>query len=272
MLCAIRVGASMVLMERFTLDGVMAAIDREKVTYIAAVPRVFLGMLLLNKTDAADLSSLKLCITGGAPMPPEFIPQFEERFGVKIMEGYGLTEASPVCSFSRVNMPQKPGSIGIAVPGAEVKVVDDNDQELPQGEVGELVVKGYNVMKGYYGDPEATAEVIRAGWLHTGDLAKIDEGGYIFITGRKKRMILTSGFNVYPRDVEKILEMHPAVKASKVVSKEDLMRGEVVKALIIKKENVEADEKDIMRHCRVYLSSYKVPRELEFVRDFKEWE
>ncbi|MBN1383178.1 MAG: long-chain fatty acid--CoA ligase [Deltaproteobacteria bacterium] len=270
MLCAIRVGASMVLMERFTLDGIMTAIDREKVTFIAAVPRVFLGMLLFDKLESVDISSLKLCITGGAPMPPEFIPQFDEKFGINIMEGYGLTEASPVCSFSRLDLPRKPGSIGVAIPGVEARVLDDRDQELPPGEIGELVVRGYNVMKGYYGDPEATADVIRSGWLHTGDLAKIDQQGYIFITGRKKRMIITSGFNVYPRDVEKVLELHPAVKEAKVISKEDLMRGEIVKALVVAKDDVAADEKDIMKHCRAYLSAYKVPRELEIVSNLGE--
>jgi len=264
MLCPIRVGASIVLVERFTLDGIMSLISREKVTYIAAVPRVFLGMILYEKHDA-DVSSLKYCITGGAPMPPEYIAPFEERYGIKIREGYGLTEASPVCSVGRPDMPHKPGSIGIAVPNVETKVVDDHDRDLPANEIGELVVRGYNVMTGYYGDPEATEEVMRGGWLHTGDLAKMDAEGYIYITGRKKRMILTSGFNVYPRDVEKVLEMHPAVKAAKVVGKEDLMRGEVVKAMVVKKDGAATDEKDIMRHCRAYLSSYKVPRELEFV-------
>ncbi|MBW2561035.1 MAG: AMP-binding protein, partial [Deltaproteobacteria bacterium] len=188
-----------------------------------------------------------------------------KKFGVRLVEGYGLTEASPVCSVSRVNMEQKPGSIGIPISGVEAKVFDEGGNELPTDEVGELVVRGANVMEGYYKDEDATAEVIKNGWLYTGDLARIDKDGYIFLTGRKKRMIITSAFNVYPREVEIVLEMHPAVESSRVMGKPDLMRGEIVKALIVKKEETTVDEKELMRHCRVYLSSYKVPREVEFV-------
>ena len=198
-------------------------------------------------------------------MPPEFIPQFEQKFKVILREGYGLTEASPVCSVGRREMAHKPGSIGTVVPGTEAKILDDQDQEVPAGEMGELVIRGDNVMKGYYKDEEATALVIRNGWLYTSDLAKIDEDGYIFLTGRKKRMIITSGFNVYPREIEQILELHPAVKISQVVGKPNLLRGEIVKALIVRQPDAQATEKEIMRHCRTYLSSYKVPREVEFV-------
>ena len=198
-------------------------------------------------------------------MPPEFILPFEQKFKVILREGYGLTEASPVCSVVRREMIHKPGSIGTVVPGAEAKVVDDRENELPAGEIGELVIRGDNVMKGYYKDDEATARVIRNGWLYTSDLAKIDEDGYIFLTGRKKRMIITSGFNVYPREIEQILELHPAVKISQVVGKPNLLRGEIVKALIVRQPDAQATEKEIMRHCRTYLSSYKVPREVEFV-------
>jgi long-chain acyl-CoA synthetase len=183
------------------------------------------------------------------------------------MEGYGLTEASPVCSFTRPYMAHKPGSVGTVVPGVEAGVVDDAGRELPTGRTGELVIRGDNVMKGYYKDDKATAGVMRNGWLQTGDLARIDEDGYIFLTGRKKRMIITSGFNVYPREVEIVLNMHPAVKESRAVSKADLMRGEIVKALIVKNPGLPVTGKELVRHCRKYLSSYKVPRDIEFVEN-----
>lgn len=268
MLGAVRIGASMVLMDRFSIDNIFGTIERDKVTYLAAVPQVFLGMLLQEEGKRYDVSSLRLCITGGAAMPPEFIPPFEKRFGVKVFEGYGLTEASPVCTFSRPYMVQKPGSIGVVIPGVEVKIVDDHGNEVPKGESGELIVKGENVMRGYYKDEEATAMVIKDGWLYTSDLARIDEDGYIFLTGRKKRMIITWGFNVYPREVEIVLDMHPAVKASRVVGMSDLMRGEVVKAFVVKSEGADSDERSIIRHCRSYLSPYKVPRKVEFVENF----
>jgi long-chain acyl-CoA synthetase len=265
MLGVVKLGASTVLMDQFNIDTIFQTIEKETVTYIAAVPRLFLGMLLHKSAGNYDCSSLRICITGGSTMPPEYIPMFEQKFGAKLMEGYGLTEASPVCSFSRLDMEQKPGSIGTPIPGTEAKIFDDNGNELPPGKEGELVVKGANVMKCYYKDEKATGEVINDGWLHTGDLATIDDDGYIFLTGRKKRMIITSGFNVYPREVEIVLTMHPAVGESRVIAKPDLMRGEIVKAFIVKKGQLPVDEKEIMKHCRTYLSSFKVPREVEFV-------
>ena len=267
MLCAIRVGAGVVLMDYFSVDGIFSAVEKEKITYLAAVPRLFLGMIMQAEQKKPDLGSLKLCITGGAAMPPEFFPRFEEKFGIRIMEGYGLTEASPVCSFTRPYMTHKPGSVGPVVPGVEAVVVDDAGHQLPTGRTGELVIRGDNVMKGYYKDEKATAGVMRNGWLQTGDLARIDEDGYIFLTGRKKRMIITSGFNVYPREVEIVLNMHPAVKESRAVSKADLMRGEIVKALIVKNPDLPVTGKEMVRHCRKYLSSYKVPRDIEFVEN-----
>jgi long-chain acyl-CoA synthetase len=265
MIAIMPIGCSVVMMDRFTLDGLFSAIEKEKITYICAVPRLFLGMLFHEGAAKYDTSSLEVCVTGGAPMPPEFIAPFEKQFGAKILEGYGLTEASPICSFTRVGSEQKPGSIGITIPGATIKIVDNNGRELPRGEVGEVIVRGENVMKGYYKDDAATASVIKKGWLYTGDLGRMDEDDYVFLTGRKKRMIITSGFNVYPREVENALNLHPAIKTSRVVAKTDLMRGEIVKAEVVIKDGVSIDEKEILRHCRIYLSSYKVPREVEFV-------
>jgi long-chain acyl-CoA synthetase len=264
MLAPLRIGAGIVLMDGFSLDGLFAAIEKEKVTYVAAVPRLFLGMLFHAEGEKYRTDSLRLCITGGAAMPPDFIPLFEQRFGVKIMEGYGLTEAAPVASFSRLDMPQKPGSIGIPIPGVEVKIVDEAGRERPRGELGELVLRGDNVMQGYYRDPAATAQVIRGGWLHTGDLGLMDADGYLFLTGRKKRMIITSGFNVYPREIEIVLALHPAVQEARVVGMEDLIRGEIVKAIVVKKPGAEIEDRELLKHCRTYLSSYKVPRKLEF--------
>ena len=270
MLAPLRMGSGVVLMERFTLDGIFEAIEKEKVSYIAAVPRLFLGMFFHEGADKYRVDSLKICITGGAAMPSDFIPPFEQKFGVKIMEGYGLTEASPVSSFSRLDMPQKPGSIGTPIPGVEAKIVDADGRELPRGAVGELILKGENVMKGYYKEEEATAQVIKNGWLYTSDLGRMDDDGYIFLTGRKKRMIITSGFNVYPREIEIVLELHPAVRAARIVGKEDLLRGEIVKAIVVKKPGAEIEERELLKHCRTYLSNYKVPREIEFAERIEE--
>jgi long-chain acyl-CoA synthetase len=260
-----RCGCSVVMMDRFTMDSLFGLIEKEKITYICAVPRLYLGMMFFEGAAKYDVSSLNVCVTGGSTMPADFIPAFEKQFGVKILEGYGLTEAAPVCSFTRIGMVQKPGSIGIAIPDALIKIVDETGRELPRGEIGELIVRGINVMKGYYKDDTATASVIKDGWLYTGDLGKMDTDDYIFLTGRKKRMIITSAFNVYPREVENVLNQHPAVQDCRVVGKADLMRGEIVKAEIVKKDGVLVDDKEIMKHCRIYLSPYKVPREVEFV-------
>jgi len=265
MINVIRTGCSVVMMDRFTMDSLLNAIQKEKITYICAVPRLYLGMMFHENAAKYDVSSLEVCVTGGAPMPAEFLPGFEKQFGAKIVEGYGLTEASPCCTFNMFDRPQKPGSIGMAIPGTKIKIVDEKGHEVPRGEIGELVVRGDNVMQGYYKDKAATASVIKDGWLYTGDLGRMDEDDYIFITGLKKRMIITSGFNVYPKEVEDVLNLHPAVKSSRVIGKKDLMRGEMVKAEIVKNNDSLVDEKEILKYCRAYLSPYKVPREVEFV-------
>ncbi len=266
MLNVIQAGCSTVMMDRLTMESLFSKIEKEKITYICAVPRLYMGMAYYEKAAKYDLSSLKICITGGAAIPPNFLSFFEKKFNVRILEGYGLTEASPVCSFNRLELAAKRGSIGIPLTGVDMKIVDDTGRELPRNQIGEVIVRGGNVMKGYYKDEAATASVIKDGWLYTGDMGKMDEENYIFLTGLKKRMIITSGFNVYPREVETVLNMHPAVKNSRVIGKQDLMRGELVKAEIVLKEGYSPDDKEISRFCKIYLSNYKVPREIEFVR------
>ncbi len=266
MLNVIQAGCSTVMMDRLTMESLFSKIEKEKITYICAVPRLYMGMAYYEKAAKYDLSSLKICITGGAAIPPDFLSFFEKKFNVRILEGYGLTEASPVCSFNRLELVAKLGSIGIPLTGVDMKIVDDTGRELPRNQIGEVIVRGGNVMKGYYKDEAATASVIKDGWLYTGDMGKMDEENYIFLTGLKKRMIITSGFNVYPREVETVLNMHPAVKDSRVIGKQDLMRGELVKAEIVLKEGYSPDDKEISRFCKIYLSNYKVPREIEFVK------
>lgn len=267
MLNVIQAGCSTVMMDRFTMEGLFSAIEKEKITYIAAVPRLFIGMIFYEKAFKYNLNSLKLCVTGGSAMPPEFIPVFEQKLGIRILEGYGLTEASPACSFNRLERVAKPGSIGTPLTGIDIKIIDKNGCELSRNEIGEVIVKGNNVMKGYYKNEAATADVIKDGWLYTGDLGRMDEEGYIFLTGLKKRMIITSGFNVYPREVEMVLNMYPATQVSHVTGEKDLMRGEKVKAHIVLKKGHIGDEKEIIRYCKTYLSNYKVPREIEFVKE-----
>ena len=266
MLNVIQAGCSTVMMNRLTMDGLFSNIEREKITYICAVPRLYIGMVFYEKAAKYNLSSLKICVTGGSAIPPDFIPIFEKKFNVRILEGYGLTEASPACSFNRLDAVTKPGSIGTPLPGIDIKIVDDTRRELPRNEIGEVIVWGDNVMKEYYKDEAATAAVIKEGWLYTGDLGRMDDENYIFLTGRKKRMIITSGFNVYPREVETVLNMHPAVHLSRVSGKQDLMRGELVKAEVVLKNGHCPDDKEIIRYCKIYLSNYKVPREVEFVQ------
>lgn len=265
MLCPIRLGGAVVVMDRFTVEGIFKTIQNEKVTYLTAVPRLFMGMLFSEKLKDHDLSSMRLGITGGAAMPPELFTECEKHLGIRVLEGYGLTETSPCCIFTMPDRVQKHGSIGTALPGVAAKVVDDAGGIVPAGVTGELVVRGAVVMQGYYKNDAATAKVIRDGWLHTGDLAYMDEEGYVFLAGVKKRMIITSGFNVYPKELELILEMHPAVIAAKVVGEKDVMRGEIVKALIVARPGDPIDDKEIIRHCRHYLSAYKIPREVVFV-------
>ena len=201
-------GACLTLIPRFDADKALEVIARDQVTVFEGVPTMYAGMLHAEGADDADMSSLRVCISGGSAMPVEVMKNFEKQFDCMVLEGYGLSETSPVASFNQPGQERKPGSIGTTVRGVEMKVVDDDRQEVEQGEVGEIAIKGENVMKGYWGRDDATAEAIHDGWFLTGDMAKVDEDGYFFIVDRKKDLIIRGGYNVYPREVEEALYEH----------------------------------------------------------------
>lgn len=199
-------------------------------------------------------------------MPVELLHQFDEKFGVQVMEGYGLSEAAPATAFNPIRGIRKPGSVGVDIPWVTNKVVDSEGNELPRGEVGELIVQGPNVMMGYLGLPEETRAALKNGWLYTGDLARMDEEGYVYIVDRKKDMILVDGYNVYPREVEEVLYQHPAIMEAAVIGVPDEIHGESVKAFIAFKE-VAVSEEEIVDFCRDKLVKYKVPRQIEIVAE-----
>lgn len=262
----LKVGATSVLLERFTPNLALETMERHKVTIFPGVPAMYAAILHTPMEHGYDLSSLRLCVSGGAPMPETVQKAFEAKFNVAILEGDGPTECSPVTS---VNPPphkgiRKIGSIGLPIPGVEIKIFDDNDQELPTNEIGEIVVRGKNVMLGYYKNPEATAEAMRSGWYHTGDMGKIDEDGYVFIVDRKKDMIIVGGINVYPTEVENTLLQHPAVLDCAVVGKPDAERGEVPLAVIVPKPDTHPDPREILAFARQRMAVFKVPREVIF--------
>jgi len=212
-----------------------------------------------------DLSSLRLCVSGGAALPVEVMQRFEERYGLPIYEGDGPTECSPVTCVNPIGGVRKPGSVGRPIPGVEMKIVDDDGNELPLGEVGEIVVRGDNVMKGYFHLPQATAEAFFGEWFRTGDLGHVDEDGYFFIVDRKKDLLIVNGMNVYPRHVEEVIYRHPAVAECAVVGEPHRLHGEVPRAVVVLKEGRAATSDDILQFCRQYLGRYQVPRRVDFM-------
>lgn len=256
-------GATITMLPRF--DPIKAAeiIKRDKVTVFAGVPTMY--FYLLNHPEAVnfDLSSLKRCVSGGSAMPVEVMLAFNQKHNVTILEGYGLSETAPVASFNHLDRPTKPGSIGTPLWGVEMRAVDPEGKPVATGELGEIAIRGHNVMKGYYKRPEATAESIRNGWFHTGDLAKVDEDGYFFIVDRVKDMIIRGGFNVYPREIEEILYAHPAIAEAAVIGLPDPALGEEIKAVVAFKHGQSATEEEIMDYCKERLAAYKYPRSVE---------
>lgn len=263
-------GHTLVLIPRFDPDAVLAALQNENVTVFCGVPTMYWALLNHPGAEKYDLkkiaTSLRLGVSGGASLPVEIISTFEQKFAVQILEGYGLSETSPVATFSRLDRERKPGSIGLPIWGVNIKVVDANDNELPVGEVGEIVIRGHNVMKGYYKKPEETAEAMRNDWFHTGDLARQDEDGYLYIVDRVKDMIIRGGFNVYPREVEEVLMTHPAISLAAVLGVPDKEHGEEIKAFVVLKEGASATPEDIIEWSKKEMAAYKYPRIVE-IRD-----
>jgi long-chain acyl-CoA synthetase len=257
-------GYTMVLLERFDAKKVMEGIEKYKCTVFMGVPTMYIKLLELDDCNY-DLSSMRLWTVGSAPMPVDAMEKFKERYGFELLERYGMTETAVVIASNPLKGKRKPGSVGLPIPGVEVKIVDDEDNPLPVNEVGEIVVRGPNVMKGYWNRPQETEEAFRNGWFHTGDLGKIDEEGYLHIVGRKKEMIISGGFKVFPREVEEVLHTHPKVKEVAVVGIPDPVRGESVKAYIVLKDGTTATEKELDEYCRNNLAAFKVPRIYEFV-------
>lgn len=257
-------GGTLSLLPRFEPQKAFEVLQRDKITYFAGVPTMYFFLLNHPDADKYDLSTLRICCSGGAAMPVEVMQAFNKRYNVTILEGYGLSETSPVASFNHPDRPVKAGSIGTPIWGVEMRCVDDQGQSVPPGELGEIVIRGHNVMKGYYKRPEATAESIRGGWFYTGDVAYIDEDGFFFIKDRVKDMLLRGGFNVYPREIEEVLYGHPAIAEAAVIGVPDEALGEEVKAVVALKPGQQATEQEIIGYCKERLAAYKYPRSVEF--------
>jgi long-chain acyl-CoA synthetase len=262
---SIKAGAMLTLIPRFDPDHALEIVERDKVTVFEGVPTMYVAMLGSDKADEVDTSSLRLCVSGGAAMPGEVLRAFEEKFSATILEGYGLSETSPVASFNHPDRERKIGSIGTPIEGVEMKVVDDDGNDVAQGEPGEIVIKGPNVMRGYWNSEDATAETIKDGWFHTGDVATVDHEGYFFIVDRKKDLILRGGYNVYPREIEEVLYEHPAVAEVAVIGVPDGKLGEEVGAAVVLKQGQEASEEDLREYAKEKLASYKYPRRIWFL-------
>ena len=256
-------GASFSLLPRFTPDDAFQTMERDAVTLFAGVPTMYFGLLNHQPERRFDLSKLRWCLAGGAPMPVEVMRAFEAKFGVEILEGFGLSETSPVASFNMKGRPRTPGSIGYPVWGVEMAILDDEDRPLPDGERGEICIRGHNVMKGYLGRPDATKEALRGGWFHSGDIGVRDPDGSYRIVDRKKDMIIRGGFNVYPREVEEVLYAHPAIVEAAVIGVPHESHGEEVKAVVVTRDpSLEKDA--LIAWCKQRLAAYKYPRLVEF--------
>jgi len=260
---AIVAGASLTLLPRFDPTAALKIIERDRASIFEGVPTMYVALLQAGG-GVADTSSLRLCASGGAALPLEVLNGFAETFGAMILEGYGLSETSPAASF---NVPgrAKPGSIGLPIDGVEMRVVDEMGNDVATGDVGEIVIRGHNVMRGYWNRPEATAEAIKGGWFHTGDLARQDEEGFFFIVDRKKDLIIRGGFNVYPREIEEVLHEHPGVLEAAVIGVGHPTLGEEVAAAVALKPGTAASSDELRDYVKARVAPYKYPRHVWLV-------
>lgn len=260
-------GAHSILLPRFDAEQAFELIDKHQIGIFAGVPTMYWA--LLNHPTELDIISiaknLKLCVSGGASLPIKVLEDFESKFNVPIIEGYGMSEGSPVVTFNQLDVGRKPGSVGTPVWGCEVRIVDEDDNELPIGEKGELIYRGPNVMKGYFNKPEANARTLKNGWLHSGDIAIKDEEGFFFIVDRTKDMIIRGGFNVYPREIEEVMLQHPAISMVAIIGVPDEQFGEDIKAFVVLKADQKADVEEIKAWIKEKVANYKYPRIIELV-------
>ncbi|WP_198402166.1 AMP-binding protein [Paenibacillus crassostreae] len=266
---SVLMAGTLILIPRFDIGQVLKTMNRLKPTVFPGAPTMYIAVINHPDIQKFDLSSVKICISGAASLPVEVQERFERMTGGTLIEGYGLTEASPVTHANNLWEKRKVGSIGIPFPDTEARIVHpDTGDEMPQGDIGELIIRGPQVMKGYWQQPEETKKALRDGWLYTGDLARMDDEGFFYILDRRKDLIIAGGYNIYPREVEEVLFEHPDVEEAVVAGVVDPYRGETVKAYIILKEGATANEEDLKRWCKEKLAVYKVPRVYEFRQSF----
>lgn len=263
---AVYIGCTSIIMPRFHVGELINLIEKSKPTVFPGVPTIYTALMAHPRIDSFDLSSIRYCVTGSAPMPVEAMKRFERKTGATILEGYGLSECSPVTHVNPLKGTRKHGSIGLALPDTDCMIVDleTGTKELRPGEVGELVVRGPQRMQGYWKKEEETGVSIRDGWLYTGDLATMDEAGYVYIVERKKDIVISGGYNVYPREVEEVLHEHPKVLEAAAIGIPDPRRGEVVKVFIVPRPGEKPSADEITALCREKLAAYKVPKQIEF--------
>jgi long-chain acyl-CoA synthetase len=264
---SLKVGACLTLVPKFDPGEALATMQRDGVTHFYGVPTMYGALLHHPERESFDTSSLRTCITGGASMPVEVLRGFEAAFGAVVLEGYGLSETSPVACSNHPERERKAGSIGTPIEGVEMRVVDEDDNPVEQGEVGEIVIRGHNIMKGYWQRPDATAEAMRGGWFHSGDMARTDEDGYFYIVDRKKDLIIRGGYNVYPREVEEVLYEHPKIREAAVVGVPHDEWGEEIGAAVVLHEGEELAPEEVSAYVKEQIAAYKYPRVVWFLDD-----